>query len=283
MKIAQIIRTDEYEEMYDLHVEGTHAYYANGILVHNCDPSTNQLPKEFRDYVKPSAGKKFLYMDWSAAELAVAIFWSRETTLLKAYRQGADLHRIIASELLDKPYEQVTDEDREVSKIVTFSIMYGSEGGAASRALGISFDEASRLVQKFWEKFPRMLELRTRIQTQARRTFRTWTAAGRCRRLSNIETGADENKGLRQAFNTAIQSSVADFQKLALIRLHKYLQPIGGRVVTTVFDSFLIEVDMDADESQIGEDLVRLFTFELDGFEWKFNFKLKSGYTWGTF
>ena len=47
--------------------------------------------------------------------------------------------------------------------------------------------------------------------------------------------------------------------------------------------SVTIEVDMDADESQIGEDLVRLFTFELDGFEWKFNFKLKSGYTWGTF
>jgi len=257
--------------------------YDGTSRVYTTDPSTNQLPHEFRNYVIPKSGMKFMYADWSAAELAVAVFWAREPRLLDAYRKGADLHRLIASELLDKSYESVTDEDRKLSKVITFSILYGSEGAAAARALGISVEEGSRFVQKFWEKFSRILDLRERIQAQAKRTFRTWTVVGRTRRLTNLELGADEGKGLRQAFNTAIQSSVADFQKLALIRLANWLPSIGGRIATTVFDSFLLEVPEDVVEDDVRPVLEQIFTYQVDGFEWKFNFELKFGWTWGEF
>ena len=45
---------------------------------------------------------------------------------------------------------------------------------------------------------------------------------------------------MRQVFNTAVQGSVADLQKMFIKQNYHRIKQIGGRFVTTVFDSFLV-------------------------------------------
>jgi DNA polymerase-1 len=214
--------------------------------VYTTNPSTNQLPKEIREAMIPHKGKKFIYFDWSSAELMVMAYWAGEQTLIDLYEAGTmDFHSAMASKLFGIPIDQVSKEQRETSKVVTFSVLYGSEGGAASRALGISLTESSKLVEKFWETYPKMNQLRKNMIAQAHHTGSTFTITGRRRRLPLLNSRLDEEVAgaRRQAVNTAIQGSVADLQKHLIRRTFALLiKQFQGRFVTTVFDSFLVEV-----------------------------------------
>ena len=135
---------------------------------------------------------------------------------------GKDLHTEISKQLLGK--DQITKEERKVSKVVTFASIYGSEGPAVSRALNISPDEGAALVQAYAKLFPEISELRNKIVAMTHQTTYTKTIYGRLRRLPLIKSDnqRDVEKAERQAFNTAIQASCADLFKLAAVKSQKY-------------------------------------------------------------
>ena len=111
-----------------------------------------------RECIIPSEGKKFLYLDWSSAELYIAAKWAGETELVEHYENGGDAHTWICQRLLgiDKP----TAEQREISKTVTFATIYGSEGAAVARKLKISDSEAEAIVLKYRQVLPKLEQFR---------------------------------------------------------------------------------------------------------------------------
>ena len=248
--------------------------------VYSTDPSVNQYPKELRYSIKPSAGKKFVMFDWKSAELYIAAYWSKCSLLLDWFSQGIDLHTEISKRLLGK--DNITKEDRAVSKVVTFSTIYGSEGAATARALHIPLESAQKLVAGYLSLFPEIKNLRDRAIAYCHKTTYTKTMMGRPRQLPNIASVVPaEVKGAeRQAFNTAIQASCADFFKISAARTLKY-ENQGVRYVFGVFDSHLLEVPVDMSDEDIVKimDCMSDFSNLYSGF--KFRYDWASGDSWG--
>jgi len=195
------IRDDFYLNPVYKHVgyDGTSRVYT--------EPSVQSLPKEFREFILPNPGKKFLFFDWAAAELMLMAYWAKEQWIIDLYESGHDLHREISSRLLNIPVSEVTKDKREISKIVTFSVAYGSEGGAAAKALKIPIEDATRLVEKFWHLCPKIQELREKMISASKKYGGTYTISGRYRRLPKLFSPdlSEQSAAIRQVFNTSIQ------------------------------------------------------------------------------
>ncbi len=56
-----------------------------------------------------------------------------ETRMIKAYKNGVDMHKQTASEVLNKPLDEVTMRDWEISKSANFVLVYGQS------ALGVRY------------------------------------------------------------------------------------------------------------------------------------------------
>ena len=251
--------------------------------VYTKNPSANSLPMEFREFIVPDQGNQYFYMDWSGAELMLAAYWAGETWLIDAYEAGEDIHKLISSRLLDKPISEITDEDRGISKIVVFSVMFGSEGGAASRAMKTSFEAGARLVDRFWVLCPNILNLKESLLSRALQTGYTRTITGRKRKISRLYSSdqTEVAKGKRQVFNTAIQSSVADLQKRFIRKAFNFQMTAPHwkeiRLMTTVFDSFTFEIPKGGVNTMFLTDLDAFSEFHADGKRIKFRFKYKLG------
>jgi len=216
-------------------------------------PSTNQMPRVIRGCIHPHTGMKFVYADWSGAELVTVAYMAGEGKVLDVNKSGDDIHTWLSEQLLDgigvPALEKLTPEaKRNVSKTVTFAVLYGSRGASVSLKLKISQKDAESLIERFFLILPKIKALRDEIVARAAKAGYTETIIGRRRGLMGI--GQDEAMK-RKAFNTAIQGSVADLQKRAILDMAGELEKLGGRVLTTVFDSFLLEVPEDADEAEV--------------------------------
>lgn len=265
-----------------LHPEFRPLNWSGSARIYTTKPAVNQFPRELREAIIPDEGKKFAYLDWAAAELILLAYEAGQQDLLDIYNTGGDVHSYVTAEILDMVIEDVTEDLREISKIVTFSIVYGSMGGAASRALKVSFEEGKAYREKFLLRFKKIaIHIRNMI-SRAHRTCSVRTFLGRRRILHKIKSRnkAVVEEGERQAINTPIQNGVADLQKIALKRFHQIL-PEGYRVVFSVFDSFLIEFPDEDDPRQLEQMAKRVFHFKSGDFDLTMKFKMKVGYSFG--
>jgi DNA polymerase-1 len=251
--------------------------YDGTARVYTSDPSINQWPWEVRASIVPRPGFKFVFFDWSAAELAFAAYWSNCRDLIDRYEAGEDLHRFVSAEILGK--KTVTDAEREVSKVVVFATIFGSEGAAVARSLKCSPEEGAQKVLKFLDRFPEIREKRDLVFAYSDKTKFTKNIFGRYRKLDLMfsQNEADIQKGHRQAFNTAIQGGIADCYKRAVIKLGKYEEK-GIRYVCGVFDSILLEVPEQMAESEYRA-VVDDLSF-IDEIGVKFRYKIGEGKTW---
>lgn len=253
--------------------------YDGTARVYTKDTSVNQIPKEIREAVIPSKGKKFVMFDWSSAELYIAAYWGRCKKILDWYANGVDLHTEISKELLG--LDTVTKEQRNISKVVSFATIYGSEGAAVGRRLNIDLDEAKSLVSQYMSTFHEIAELRSKIVSYAHKNYCTRTIFGRIRRIPEINSDQQfvREKCERQAFNTAIQASCADFFKKAAVKALDFKDE-GVVYKFGVFDSHLLEVPEDMPIERCREIAQHMsdFTEDFEGF--KFRFDVAVGSNW---
>jgi len=265
----------------ELHSEFLPLGKDGGSRIYTTKPSVNQTPKELRRAIVPRPGFKFWYLDWSGAEIYHLAKRADQLDLVEIYESGGDLHRYISAKILGLIPEEITPEQREISKIVTFSIVYGSEGDAAARATMVERDEAVGWVQSFYIAFPQIKEFMDFQVLLAREEGCAYTWLGRKRKLWKIRhhSSSVQREGERQAMNTPIQNGVADLLKWAMIRIDKNLPEL--ELVFVVFDSFLIEVPIELEMEDYVDRLKEVSHFKHKGEEQVFNFEIKEGYSWG--
>lgn len=256
--------------------------WSGSSRIYSTRPSANQLPRELRRAAVPRKGYKFMYVDWSGAELMYLAYQAEQKDLIECYESGGDAHRFSFSKITGKPIDQITDEEREINKVVIFSVVYGSEGHAASRALGISIQEAREWVQKFFTAFPRIKFFLDAQVEGCKKSGSVQTWLGRRRVIRKIFASQDQvvEEGKRQAMNTPIQNGVADLLKWAMVRIYKLHRNVL-QMAFVVFDSFLFEVEEEVKIEDIRGILEPLFSFSKGEKRVKFNFKIKEGRSWG--
>ncbi len=188
----------------------------------------------------------FLSADYSQIELRLMAHLSEDETLLKAFRDGQDIHSATAADVFGVDIKDVTSDMRRVAKTVNFGIMYGMQAFGLSRDTGMSRSEAQQFIDRYMARLPGVREFLDRTKQEAASQGYVQSMFGRRRYLPEI-TSSNFNVRLaaeRMAINMPLQGSAADIMKIAMIQVHKALkeQNLRGRILLQVHDELLFEL-----------------------------------------
>lgn len=209
------------------------------------DPNLQNIGRgDLRFCFVPGAGNKLIVADYSQVELRAAAAIAGETKMIEAYRNGVDLHKQTAAEVLGKALNAVTKEDRQISKSANFGLLYGQSApglvryAASSYGVTLELDQAEQIRRQFFRTYGSLRqwhgESRNKADAGAREVR---TVMGR-RRL--IPETASEWERFTALVNTPVQGGCADGMKRALVMLAERL-PAEARLISTVHDEVLVE------------------------------------------
>lgn len=213
-------------------------------------PNLQNMPKNMGSAIRKAftvpAGYTFVNADYSQLEIRVAATLSGDAALIDAYNAGRDIHRESAAKIFNVPFDEVTDGQRFIAKRLVFGTMYGVTPWGLKNVLaedGVTIEEseAKSLIDGFLNAFSGYKQWRTEVEKQFVQEQRVKSVFGRVRRFPYLNTG-NQNSALREAVNHPIQSAASDICLSALIRLHKILKCLGGKILFTVHDSIAFEV-----------------------------------------
>jgi DNA polymerase I-like protein with 3'-5' exonuclease and polymerase domains len=243
-------------------------------------PNLQQIPardpeikKLIRGIFVPEEGERWGSFDYAsqeprllthfAASLPPRMRGTMVDEIVKEFHEGnADLHQMVAD---------MAGISRKEAKTVNLGIMYGMGKGKLANQLGISEDEAKRLLDLHQEKVPFVRMLATVASDQAERNGQIRTVHGRLCRFDmweprsfgyskplKYEEAVKEygtvGQGIRRAFtykalNRLIQGSAADQTKLAFAQCYE----AGLKPMLQVHDELCFSIATDEQANEIVE------------------------------
>jgi DNA polymerase-1 len=223
-----------------------------------------ELGRLIRKVFIPKDGYVFVDADYSQIELRVLAAISGDETLIQAYREAQDIHRITASQVFHIPFDEVTDLQRRNAKAVNFGIVYGISSFGLSQDLSISRKEASQYIEKYFETYPGIKKFLDDAVTHAKENGYVTTIFGRRRPMPELKSSnfMQRSFGERVAMNAPIQGTAADIIKIAMVRVNERLKAEGrkSRLILQIHDELLIE----AKESEV-EEVKKILLEEMQG------------------
>jgi DNA polymerase-1 len=212
--------------------------------LHNI-PIRTEEGRRFRKAFVPSPGWELLVADYNQVELRIIAHLSGDVGLIKAFEAGTDIHRAVAADVFGVAPEEVTYEQRERAKMVSYGLAYGMEAFGLSRRLGGDVGEAREIMDRYFSAYPDVKKYMDDTVTEARNQGFTRTELGRIRPLPELTSGNRHSQAAaeRQAMNAGIQGLAADIFKVALVRLDRRLlsEDLEARIVLQVHDEVLVE------------------------------------------
>lgn len=157
-------------------------------------------------------GGIFLAPDFSQLELRIAGCVSGDPSLIQAYRDNIDIHIMTASKLFKVAIEEVNKAYRAKGKIVNFSILYGKTEHGLAQDLGVSKEEARKMIEAFFDGFYKLKEYFEAATNMILSKGYIETKFGR---RVPIENWDSKNKwkleaAIRSGNNATIQSAASD-------------------------------------------------------------------------
>lgn len=217
------------------------------------DPNLQNIPirtetgKRIREaFIAADDKHVLLAADYSQIELRLLAHFSKDATLVDAFRQGQDIHRTVAAQVNNIPPEQVTSAQRSAAKAVNFGIIYGQTAFGLSRSLGITSSEARAFIESYFARYPGIRAFIDQCVMQARECGYAQTILGRRRPIPEL-TSRNRGQvafGERIAVNTVVQGSAADLIKRAMVDIHRQLiaEANSARMLMQVHDELVFEV-----------------------------------------
>ena len=208
--------------------------------------SFHTLPRETKTNIRSmfvaEKGKAFVTVDYSAMELRVLAHIAKEKSMQYAFQSGQDLHSYTARLLFNK--EDITKEERQIAKTVSFLIVYGGGAFNLAETMRIPMDRAEEIIKNYQRVYPGIFKYMEFINNYIRENSHAYTIFGRRRNLPDVKSKDRSvvNRALRQGLNFTIQSSASDILLCALIGVSKRFKAasLDARVVATVHDSLEI-------------------------------------------
>lgn len=234
---------------------------ATGRLA-SVDPNLQNIPAdasgygiEIRAAFKPKVGHVFISADYSQIELRVLAELSQDEHLIQAFLQGHDIHAETSARLFGVPLDQVSHEQRQIGKRINFSILYGLTPYGLSKDLQISFAQAKKYIDTYFEQYPGVSAWMEQVVATTHELGYVTTYWGRRRYIPGIY---EKNKALyeeakRIAVNTKAQGTAAEIMKLGMINLHAALWEAGlrAKILLNIHDELLLTVPQDEQEAVV--------------------------------
>ena len=149
-------------------------------------PIRMELGRKIRKVFVPEDGFIFMDADYSQIELRLLAHMSGDDTLIEAYNEDRDIHKITASKVFKTPLDEVTPRQRSNAKAVNFGIVYGISGFGLAEQLGISRKKAEQYIEQYLEKYKGVKEFMDRIVEKAKEQGYVETLFHRRKRNSRI-------------------------------------------------------------------------------------------------
>ncbi len=195
----------------------------------------------------------FLDADYSQIELRVLAHVAGDQTLIDAFNNQQDIHRLTASQVFHVPFDEVTPLQRRNAKAVNFGIVYGIGAFSLSQDLDITRKEAEQYIAAYFEKYPKIKEYQENTIKAATENGYAQTIFNRRRAMPELQSKnfVQRSFGERVAMNMPIQGSAADIIKIAMVKVHHALKEGGyrSRLVLQVHDELLIETHQEEKEA----------------------------------
>ncbi|MCG9971582.1 DNA polymerase I [Christiangramia crocea] len=215
-----------------VHTDYVQTIAATGRLSSN-NPNLQNIPirtergRQVRKaFVPRDENYVLLAADYSQIELRIIAALSKEENMIRAFKEGEDIHASTAAKVFNVPIEEVTREQRSNAKTVNFGIIYGVSAFGLSNQTSLSRREAKELIDTYYKTYPKLSNFIGEQVEFAREHGYVSTVLGRRRYLKDINSRNAVVRGAaeRNAVNAPIQGSAADIIKLAMINIHKKLK-----------------------------------------------------------
>ncbi|WP_288414880.1 DNA polymerase I [uncultured Acinetobacter sp.] len=239
-----------HNETHRVHTSYHQALTATGRLS-SSDPNLQNIPirgeigRQIRKAFIAPEGRVLLAADYSQIELRLMAHFSQDDALLDAFKNGQDVHRRTAAEVLNIALEDVTNDQRRQAKAVNFGLLYGMSEFGLIRQLGFTREESQNYIKQYFQRYPGIYEYMQRTRQIALEQGFVETILGR--RLYTPDIDARNmmvRKGAeRAAINAPLQGSAADIIKLAMIKVDKMLPKDQAKLLLQVHDELVFEVD----------------------------------------
>ena len=234
-----------------IHTTFNQALTATGRLS-SSNPNLQNIPirtdmgKEIRRaFVPGTPGGLIMSADYSQIELRIMAHLSGDEHLIKAFREGIDVHAATAARIFGIPHEEVSDSQRRIAKTANFGIMYGISAFGLAQRLRLPRGEAKKIIDDYFANFPAISTFINASIASARENGYVETIFGRRRYLPGIDARNSAIRSLaeRNAVNAPIQGTAADIIKLSMIRTEKRIEEAGlkSRMVLQIHDELLFD------------------------------------------
>ena len=209
-------------------------------------PVRHELGKKIRyAFVPRTEGNVLIDADYSQIELRVLAEMSGDYNMKKAFKEGADIHAITASQVNNVPLSAVTPSMRSAAKAVNFGIVYGISEFGLAKDIGISRFEAKKYINGYFEKYPGVKAYMDSAVAYAKENGYAVSLLGRRRYLPELTSAKFPIRsfGERVAMNMPIQGTAADIMKIAMIKVYREIKSRGlkAKLILQVHDELLID------------------------------------------
>ncbi len=248
----------------------------------NIPVRTEEGRKIRRAFIAEGKDRRLVSADYSQIELRVLAHLSQDENLIKAFREGADIHRYTAGLIFNTPMKNVTDSMRSSAKTVNFGILYGMGPFSLAKNLGITNDAAKDFIKAYFDRYPRVKAYLDGTLEKARKEGFVSTYFKRRRYIPEILSRDVRVKNFaeRTAINMPIQGTASDVIKIAMRRIAQRLEKekFKSRMILQVHDELVFETP----KSELG-DLVAMAKKEMQGavsFDVPMEVSAKTGPNW---
>lgn len=201
----------------------------------NPDADRNQIRKGFL----ARKGYTLFYFDYSQIEMRIAAYYFQDPVLLRAIREGLDLHRETAAVVYGIHPDKVTKEQRQKAKTINFATIYGSGARGLSKTMKVPYPEAKAFRSNYLLRFPKIKQFFKEVEEVVVERGFTRTYYGRRRRLNKDQAHI--------GVNAIVQgTATGDIHKIGLSRVHSLLKTTrAGNILSPIHDELGIEIRND--------------------------------------
>jgi len=234
-----------------VHTSYHQAVAATGRLS-SSDPNLQNIPvrskegRRIRQAFVADDGFLMVSADYSQVELRIMAHLSGDEGLLKAFSEGADIHRATASEVFAIPLEEVTIDQRRSAKAINFGLIYGMSAFGLAQQLNIERGEAQEYIDLYFDRYPGVKNYMDETRKLAHEQGYVETVYGRRLYLPEINSGNGMRRQYaeRTAINAPMQGTAADLIKMAMLSVDKWIQHEAQdvRMIMQVHDELIFEV-----------------------------------------
>ncbi|MDR5839219.1 DNA polymerase I [Caballeronia sp. LZ034LL] len=252
--------TDKLPRMVNTNTGRVHTNYAQAVAVtgrlSSNEPNLQNIPvrtgegRRIREAFIAPPGRKIVSADYSQIELRIMAHISGDASLMRAFKEGEDVHRATASEVFSVTPLEVDNDQRRIAKVINFGLIYGMSSFGLASNLGITRDAAKLYIDRYFARYPGVAAYMENTRLAAKAHGFVETVFGRRLWLPEINGGSGPRRQAaeRAAINAPMQGTAADLIKLSMIAVQDWLETsgTGAKMIMQVHDELVLEVPEEA-------------------------------------